>query len=67
MEYNLFKLVIMLMALEIYFNCYENTCSTSIKIKAFVGNNKTSISIHINLYINITISIVIKELLEMMG
>lgn len=66
MEYNLFKLVIVLIAVVIYYVNDRNSSSVYVKIVKSVRNDEKSISIYVNVYNSIATSIIINELFEMM-
>ena len=66
MEYNLFKLVIVLIAVVIYYVNDRNSSSIYVKIVKSVRKNEKSISIYVNVYNSIATSIIINELFEMM-
>ena len=66
MEYNLFKLVIVLIAVVIYYVNDRNCSSVYVKIVKSVRKDEKSISIYVNVYNSIATSIIINELFEMM-
>lgn len=66
MEYNLFKLVIVLIAVVIYYVNDRNSYSIYVKIVKSIRKDEKSISIYVNVYNGIAISIIINELFEMM-
>lgn len=66
MEYNLFKLVIVLIAVVIYYVNDRNSSSVYVKIVKSVRKDEKSISIYVNVYNSIATSIIINELFEMM-
>ena len=66
MEYNLFKLVMVLIAVVIYYVNDRNSSSVYVKIVKSVRKDEKSISIYVNVYNSIATSIIINELFEMM-
>lgn len=66
MEYNLFKLVIVLIAVVIYYVNDRNSSSVYVKIVKSVRKDEKSISIYVNVYNSFATSIIINELFEMM-
>ena len=66
MEYNLFKLVIVLIAVVIYYVNDRNSSSIYVKIVKSVRKDEKSISIYVNVYNSIATSLIINELFEMM-
>lgn len=66
MEYISFMLVIVLIAVVIYYVNDRNSSSVYVKIVKSVRKDEKSISIYVNVYNSIATSIIINELFEMM-